>query len=70
MELKPYQQEVINNLETFLEYKNKYRDSAKAFNAYWESRSGKYQVNLDVDTGTEKKGKVSFKKKGVRHEFS
>ncbi|MDD4191204.1 MAG: DEAD/DEAH box helicase family protein [Mangrovibacterium sp.] len=47
MELKPYQQQVINDLERFLEYKNIYRSSAKAFNRYWEGRVGKYQLNPD-----------------------
>lgn len=47
MELKPYQQQVINNLDQFLEYKNKYQDSALAFNKYWEDRVGKYQAQLD-----------------------
>jgi len=47
MELKPYQQQVINSLDQFLEYKNKYQDSALAFNKYWENRVGKYQAQLD-----------------------
>lgn len=47
MELKPYQQQVINSLDQFLEYKNKYQDSALAFNKYWEDRVGKYQAQLD-----------------------
>lgn len=50
MELKPYQQQVINDLDKFLEYLNKFQDSAKAFNQFWEDRVGKYQVQLD---GTE-----------------
>ena len=47
MELKPYQQQVINDLDKFLEYKNKYRDAAKAFRQFWEDKVGKYQLNLD-----------------------
>lgn len=47
MELKPYQQQVINNLNKFLEYKNKFQETGKAFNQYWEDRVGKYQLNLD-----------------------
>lgn len=47
MELKPFQQQVINDLEKFLEYKNKFRDAATAFKLYWEDRVGKYQLNLD-----------------------
>ena len=47
MELKPYQQQVINDLDKYLEYLNKYRDSAKAFNQFWEDKVGKYQMLLD-----------------------
>lgn len=52
MELKPYQQQVINDLDKFLEYFNEFHDSAKAFNQFWEDRVGKYQVQLDgTETG-------------------
>lgn len=47
MELKPYQQQVINDLDEFLEYLNTFQDSAKAFNQFWEDKVGKYQANLD-----------------------
>ena len=47
MELKPYQQGVINDLEKYLKYLNKYQDSANAFNNYWEDRIGSYQLKLD-----------------------
>ena len=47
MELKPYQQQVINDLDKFLEYLNTFQDSAKAFNQFWEDKVGKYQANLD-----------------------
>ena len=47
MELKPYQQQVINDLEKFLEYKNKFQDTTKAFKQFWEDRVGKYQLKLD-----------------------
>lgn len=47
MELKPYQQQVINDLDKFLEYVNTYQDSAKAFNQFWEDKVGKYQVKFD-----------------------
>ena len=47
MELKPYQQQVINDLDKYLEYLNIYRDPAKAFNQFWEDRVGKYQMQLD-----------------------
>ena len=50
MELKPYQQQVINDLERFLEYQDKFRNPAKAFNQYWEDRVGKYQALLDGST--------------------
>lgn len=57
MELKPYQQQVINDLDKFLEYLNEYRHSAKAFNQFWEEKVGKYQVLLDGTT----KGMRSYK---------
>ncbi len=47
MELKPYQQQVINDLDKFLEYLNTFQDSARAFNQFWEDKVGKYQANLD-----------------------
>jgi type III restriction enzyme len=47
VELKPYQQQVINDLDKFLEYLNTFQDSAKAFNQFWEDKVGKYQANLD-----------------------
>jgi hypothetical protein len=34
MELKSYQQDVINDLDNFLDYLNKYINPAKAFNTY------------------------------------
>ena len=42
MELKSYQQDVINDLENFLDYLNKYVNPAKAFNTYWKDRIGEY----------------------------
>ncbi len=47
MELKPYQQQVINDLDKFLEYLNEFQDSAKAYNQFWEDKVGKYQLQLD-----------------------
>lgn len=41
MELKSYQQDVINDLENFLDYLNKY-STTKAFNTYWKDRIGEY----------------------------
>lgn len=42
MELKSYQQKVIENLEEYLEYVQEYKDLGKAFNQYWEDRIGPY----------------------------
>ena len=36
MELKPYQQGVINDLEKYLDYLKNYHQADKAFNKYWE----------------------------------
>jgi len=47
MELKPYQQQVITDLEKFVEYKNKFQDTAKAFNQYWADKDCAYKLNLD-----------------------
>jgi hypothetical protein len=35
MELKPYQQEVINDLSLFLERVQETKDTAKAFHNFW-----------------------------------
>ena len=40
MELKSYQQQVINDLDIFLEYLQKYPTSALAFKNYWENKKG------------------------------
>ena len=40
MELKPYQQTVIKDLEKFLEYVQKYSTPAEAYNKYWEDIFG------------------------------
>lgn len=42
MELKGYQQNVINDLDKYLEYIQEYNDLGKAFNNYWEDRIGVY----------------------------
>lgn len=47
MELKSYQQDVINDLETFLDYLNKYFNSSKAFNTFWKDRIGEYNPLTD-----------------------
>ena len=42
MELKSYQQKVIENLEEYLEYVQEHKSLAKAFNQYWEDKIGPY----------------------------
>ncbi|MDD7913798.1 DEAD/DEAH box helicase [Polaribacter ponticola] len=42
MELKSYQQKVIENLEKYLEYVQKHKNVATAFNQYWEDKIGPY----------------------------
>lgn len=41
MELKNYQQNVINDLETFLEHLEKYQAVGKAFQTFWTDKGGK-----------------------------
>ena len=47
MELKSYQQQVITDLELFLEYLQKYTKPATAFKHYWEDKVGPYELKLD-----------------------
>lgn len=42
MELKSYQRKVIENLQSYLEYVEKYQNLPKAFNQYWEDKIGAY----------------------------
>lgn len=42
MELKPYQQRVIDDLDAFLEAFQRDGDPARTFNAYWEAKAGLY----------------------------
>jgi type III restriction enzyme len=42
MELKPYQQDVIKDLENYLSYLQKYKTPNKAFNELWTERVGAY----------------------------
>ena len=49
MELKPYQQKVIEDIEQYLQYVEKYKHLGKAFNQYWENEIGVY--NPLKDTG-------------------
>ncbi|UGU14242.1 DEAD/DEAH box helicase family protein [Sinomicrobium kalidii] len=50
MELKPYQKQVIKDLESYLENLQIHQSPAKAFNAYWEDKIGEYTINLDGTT--------------------
>ena len=47
MELKPYQKQVINDLESFLSYLNEYGTASEAFKHYWADKIGEYQLHLD-----------------------
>jgi type III restriction enzyme len=47
MELKSYQQQVINDLDKFLEFLEKYPTPSIAFKQYWESKVGAYELKLD-----------------------
>jgi type III restriction enzyme len=42
MELKPYQQQVLADLEEYLRYVRKEQDYDKAFNIFWEDKIGLY----------------------------
>jgi type III restriction enzyme len=42
MELKPYQQDVIKDLEIYLSYLQQHTNPAKAFNEFWTDRVGAY----------------------------
>ena len=42
MELKSYQQKVIENIDDYLSYVQETQDLAKAFNQYWEDKIGPY----------------------------
>lgn len=47
MELKSYQQQVITDLDVFLEYLQKHPTPALAFKNYWEDKVGAYELKLD-----------------------
>ena len=49
MELKSYQQKVIENLEEYLDYVQEHKNVSTAFNQYWEDKIGPY--NLLDNTG-------------------
>ena len=42
MELKSYQQKVIDNIEEYLDYVQEYKDLSTAFNKYWTDKIGPY----------------------------
>jgi len=42
MELKNYQQKVIESLQEYLSYVQEHKDLAKAFNRYWKDKIGSY----------------------------
>jgi type III restriction enzyme len=42
MELKPYQQKVITDLDEYLDYVQQYKRTDIAFNKYWEDKIGEY----------------------------
>ena len=44
MELKSYQQDVLNDLRTYFDYLAKQGDPATSFNTYWEDRLGPYNA--------------------------
>lgn len=50
MELKPYQQQVIKDLENYLDYLQLQQSPIVAFNKYWEDKIGPYTINLDGTT--------------------
>lgn len=50
MELKPYQKQVIIDLESFLSYLNEKGTPSEAFKQFWEDKIGEYQVKLDGST--------------------
>ncbi|MHB0756770.1 DEAD/DEAH box helicase [Polaribacter sp. M15] len=50
MELKPYQQKVIKDLELYLSYLQEQPSPAKAFNTFWKDKIGEYTLNLDGST--------------------
>lgn len=47
MELKSYQQQVIIDLDIFLEYLQKHDTPTLAFKNYWEDKVGVYELKLD-----------------------
>lgn len=51
MELKSYQQKVIENLDEYLAYVQEHKDLNKAFNQFWEDKIGPY--NMLDNTGME-----------------
>lgn len=50
MELKPYQKQVINDLESFLSYTKEKGSASAGFKQFWEDKIGEYTVKLDGST--------------------
>lgn len=50
MDLKPYQQDVIRDLESYLSYLQQYNAPAQAFNNYWKDKLGQ-EYNPLTQTG-------------------
>jgi type III restriction enzyme len=47
MELKPYQQQVIKDLEEYLDYLQKYKTPSLSYNQFWRDKVGEYNLKLD-----------------------
>ncbi|SCY36703.1 type III restriction enzyme [Nonlabens sp. Hel1_33_55] len=47
MELKPYQQKVIKDLELFLQYLQEKDKPSAAYNSFWEDKVGPYSPQID-----------------------
>ena len=48
MELKPYQQKVIQDLENYLSYLQKHQSPSSAFNSYWKDKIGEYKLKWGI----------------------
>lgn len=48
MELKSYQRKVIDNIEEYLDYVQKHKNVATAFNQYWTDKIGPYNPMDDI----------------------
>lgn len=50
MELKPYQKQVIKDLESFLSYLKENGSTSAGFKQFWENKIGEYTIKLDGST--------------------